>query len=277
MNDRTLLPEGASHELCATSLQYLGALDEAAELETALGDPHVAAQDAATATALRAALYHRCWDEHRGLLADNPEKTSFSQQTNMLGVLFGVVPPGAQKAVLQQVLALQPGQDDPRMTSASYYFRFYLARALLRAGMGEQYLDSLKPWRDLLPLHFSTWPEVPGDTRSDSHAWSAHPIYDLLTAVAGVEPAAPGFAGVRVAPHLGALRHVSADYPHPRGNIHLEYTLSAGKLTCSITLPPGVPATFSWQGTERPLQSGSNRFSLPATLQVTAAHLSRIH
>ena len=52
-------------------------------------------------------------------------------------------------------------------------------------------------WRDqavagLLPLHFSTWPETPGDTRSDSHAWSAHPAYDLLTLVAGIEPAEPG-------------------------------------------------------------------------------------
>ncbi len=49
--------------------------------------------------------------------------------------------------------------------------------------------SSLDPWRKLLPLHFSTWPEIPGDTRSDSHAWTAHPIYDLLTLVAGIEPA----------------------------------------------------------------------------------------
>src|ERR1039458_5384123 len=48
-------------------------------------------------------------------------------------------------------------------------------------GMGDRYLDSIKPWRDLLPQHFTTWPETPGETRSDSHAWSAHPIYDLLS------------------------------------------------------------------------------------------------
>ena len=52
--------------------------------------------------------------------------------------------------------------------------------------MADEYLDSIEPWRKLLPLHFSTWPEIPGDTRSDSHAWTAHPIYDLLTLVAGI-------------------------------------------------------------------------------------------
>ena len=79
------------------------------------------------------------------------------------------------------------------------------------------YLASLKPWRELLPLHFSTWPETPGNTRSDSHAWSAHPAYDLLTLVAGIEPSAPGFASVRVAPHLGDLRRCRRDFRILRG------------------------------------------------------------
>ena len=109
------------------------------------------------------------------------------------------------------------------MLSASYYFRFYLARALDHAGMADKYLDSIGPWRKLLPLHFSTWPEVPGNTRSDSHAWSAHPIYDFLTLVAGIEPASPGFATVRIAPHLGSLPSLTATYPHPQGEIKVEY------------------------------------------------------
>ena len=92
------------------------------------------------------------------------------------------------------MLAIEPGTAPDGVLSASYYFRFYLARALDHTGMSDDYLNSLDPWRKLLPLHFSTWPEIPGNTRSDSHAWTAHPIYDLLTLVAGIEPAAPGFA-----------------------------------------------------------------------------------
>ena len=115
------------------------------------------------------------------------------------------------------MLAVEPGTTPNGVLSASYYFRFYLARALEHAGMADEYLSSIDPWRKLLALHFSTWPEIPGDTRSDSHAWTSHPIYDLLTLVAGIEPASPGFATVRIAPHMGTLPSLKATYPHPEG------------------------------------------------------------
>jgi hypothetical protein len=70
-------------------------------------------------------------------------------------------------------MAIEPGTTPGGILSCSYCFRFYLARALDHAGMAGQCLASLKPWLDLLSLHFSTWPEKPGKTRSDSHAWSA--------------------------------------------------------------------------------------------------------
>ena len=157
---------------------------------------------------MRAGIHDKCWNAGRGLLADNPDQNVFSQQANILGVLYDVIPKEQQQEVLSKVLAIEPGTTPNGVLSASYYFRFYLARALEHAGMADQYLDSIEPWRKLLPLHFSTWPEIPGDTRSDSHAWTAHPIYDLLTLVAGIEPASPGFATRphRPAPGKVALR-----------------------------------------------------------------------
>ena len=143
-----------------------------------------------------------------------------------------------QQAVLRKVMAIEPGTTPDGVLSASYYFRFYLARALDHAGMADEYLSSIEPWRKLLPLHFSTWPETPGDTRSDSHAWSAHPIYDLLTLVAGIEPASPGFATVRIAPHLGALPSLKATYPHPQGRSKWSTRpRGAAGLDAKITLP----------------------------------------
>ena len=85
-------------------------------------------------------------------------------------------------------------------------------------------------------------PKSPGDTRSDSHAWSAHPIYDLLTLVAGIEPASPGFATVRVAPHLGSLHAVTANYPHPEGTITVEYHRNGTALDADVTCPASFPA-----------------------------------
>jgi hypothetical protein len=56
------------------------------------------------------------------------------------------------------------------LTVASYYFRFYLARAIDHAGMGDEYLKLLGPWKEMLRLGLTTWVETPEPTRSDAHA-----------------------------------------------------------------------------------------------------------
>ncbi len=248
-----------SGESCITTLEYLGALKNAADLEHALGDPVFAARDSQRAAHVRSGIYRQCWDASRGLLADNPDKAVFSQQANILGVLYDVIPAADQKPVLRKMLAIQPGTTPNGVLSASYYFRFYLSRALDHAGMADDYLQSIEPWRQLLKLHFSTWPETPGVTRSDSHAWSAHPIYDLLTLVAGIEPASPGFRTVRIAPHLGSLPSLTATFPHPNGEIRVEYRRTSSGLRASITLPAGLSGSFVYSGRSLPLHHGVNR------------------
>ena len=257
----------ASGESCVTTLEYLGALNDAADLEQNLGDLLLSTRDRNRAEHVRAGLYDKCWNPARGLLADNPDQTTFSQQANILAVLYDVIPPGMdhahQQAVLRRILAIEPGTTPGGILSASYYFRFYLARALDHAGLADQYLDSLDPWRQLLALHFSTWPEVPGDTRSDSHAWSAHPIYDLLTLVAGIQPASHGFATVRIAPHLGALNSLTASLPHPDGDIRVVYHREGEALDASITLPGHLTGTFEFHGRLFPLSPGLNHIKAP--------------
>ena len=252
----------AHDESCTTTLEYVGVLDNAADLEKALGDPLFASRYQTRAAHVRSGLLKKCWNASRGLMADNPDQKNFSQQSNILAVLYDVVPKDRQQDVLRKMLAINPG--DIRadgVLSASYYFRFYLARAIDHAGLADDYLHSLDPWRKLLPLHFSTWPEIPGDTRSDSHAWTAHPIYDLLTLVAGIEPATPGFATVRIAPHLGTLPSLTATYPHPEGLIKVAYRRQKSGLDAVITLPGKLTGTFMLNGRSWPLHPGENKLS----------------
>ncbi len=251
-------------ESCVTTLQYLGALNDAADLEKGLGDPHLAVRYQDRAAHVRSGLYEKCWNDSRGLIADNPEQKIFSQQANILAVLYDVIPKDRQQEVLRRMLAIDPGTTPDGVLSASYYFRFYLARALEHAGLADEYLNSIEPWRKLLALHFSTWPEVPGNTRSDSHAWSAHPIYDLLTLVAGIEPASPGFATVHIAPHLGSLTSLKASYPHPQGMIEVEYHRQGAGLNATITLPGTLTGSFVYEGKDWwPLKPGVNQIQAP--------------
>jgi len=258
---------------CTITLQYLGALDDAADLEQAVGDPVIARREKGEAESVRSSIYEDCWSEPRGLMAETPDKKGFSQQANILAVLYDVIPKDRQQEVMRKVLAIEPGTTPDGVLSASYYFRFYMARALDHAGMGDEYLGSIEPWRNMLALHFSTWPETPVDTRSDSHAWSAHPIYDLLTLVAGIEPASAGFKTVRIAPHLGDLGELKASFPHPEGLIKVEYhwkpehpdpSMRGGaSFLATIELPGALTGTFEFGGKSWPLKPGINRIEVP--------------
>jgi hypothetical protein len=80
----------------------------------------------------------------------------------------------------------------------------------------------------------------------------------MLTLVAGIEPASPGFASVRIAPHLGSLPSLKASYPHPQGMIQVEYHRNGQALDAAITLPGPLAGTFVYAGKTWPLKPGTN-------------------
>lgn len=248
-------------EQCIVSLFYLGALRQAADLEQALGEPVRAAPDRAAADRLREAIQRLCWSAERGLYADQPDKTSFSQHANVLAVLYDVAPKARQREVLERIVVPGKGIAAPEgITPTTYYFAFYLARAFDHAGLADRYPDLLETWRDLLRQNFTTWPETPDPSRSDSHAWTAHPTADLLGLVAGIRPAAPGFARVRIEPHLGSLQRLDAAMPHALGQIEARYRRSGQALDVTIILPPGLAGEFVLGTERRELKPGTNRF-----------------
>ena len=250
------------------ALQFIEALRYAAELEDVYG--HRARAEMYREAASRAAdgLRKRCWNEKFGLLADTPAQVHFSQHANILGIWLDVIPQAQQRSTLAELLSgsgARPKADAalPPMSQATYYFRFYLARALQHAGMGQEYAALLQPWRDMAALGLTTWAEQPEPTRSDSHAWSAHPNYDLLTLVAGIRPGSPGFRTVTIEPNPGALKRIRAAMPHPLGEITVEYATQNGSLEAGIRLPAGISGTLLWQGKNYPLHEGLQNFRLP--------------
>jgi hypothetical protein len=257
-------PDGGSTSM---ALQFVEALRNAADLETALGQPARAEAYRAAAERTVNAVKKLCWNKEYALFADTPAQTHFSQHANILAVWLDVVPPDQQQELLTRILSstdagFHTDRKIPPMTAATYYFRFYLARAIEHAGLGDRYLDLLGPWRTMVSLGLTTWAEQPEPTRSDSHAWSAHPDYDLLRIVAGIRPAKPGFAAITIEPHLGALQHVRASEPHPAGQIDIDLTRAPNETRAKISLPNGVPGELLWHGKSYPLHAGEQTVSL---------------
>ena len=249
------------------TLQFVEALRNAAEIEAFLGDSRLADDYRNAATRAAEAVRKLCWDDQYGVIADTPSHQHFSQHANILAVWLDVVAKKQQKDVLEKSLStsdegFHANAALPAMTAATYYFRFYLARAVSHAGMGDQYLQLLAPWRHMIDLGLSTWAESPEPTRSDCHAWSAHPNFDLLTIVAGIRPRTAGFETITIEPHLGTLKHVEASTPSPKGMVEVNYRRVSKGIEAEVTLPAGMSGALVWNGHETALREGKQKLTL---------------
>jgi hypothetical protein len=257
-------PQDADGGSALLTLQFIEALRDAAELESRYGSQERAQAYESRIRNASAALNAKNWDPNYRLYADTPAKKTYSIEANILAVWLDVAPRQEQAPILRRLLASDPraaaqfeGKPIPPMSAPTYYFRFYLSRALEHAGLGDMYLQQLGPWYDMLRLGLSTWAENPEPTRSDCHAWSASPNYDLLTLVAGIHPAAPGFRKVRIAPHLHGLHQLDATMAHAGGDIHTIYQLNGADWQATVTLPPGLDGELDWGTARHPLHAGT--------------------
>jgi hypothetical protein len=207
---------------------------------------------------LKRAAFDLCWDKNRGLLADTPEKKSFSQHANINAVLADVFSPVQAKEVMIRALA------DKELVQCSLYFRFYLHQAMKKAGLADRYMSMLDPWKSMIEAGLSTFAEVPDTarTRSDCHAWSASPNYDLTATVLGIVPGSHGFRKVRIEPRLGELNFAEGAVPHPRGMIRVEFRKTGGQFKGKVLLPEGLSGVFVYNKTMRPLRSGNNSIAV---------------
>ncbi len=249
-------PVDAAGYSAVLDLQLLLAYQYAAELEAELGMPAFADLYQQRADQLATTIRDRYWDADRTLFADTGDHDRYSQHANSLAVLAGLVPEADLPALGTRLLE----EDD--LAQASIYFRYYLHQALVRAGLGDDYLSWLDVWRTNLDLGLTTWAEdsdVAG-ARSDCHAWGSSPNVEFFRTVLGIDSASPGFGTVRIAPHLGDIEQISGEMPHPAGMISVSYDTVSGE--GRVTLPAGVTGTFVWKGKVTALVGGENVLGL---------------
>jgi hypothetical protein len=233
---------GCADGAAATSWLLAYALGLAAELEDWAGEPVLAARDRDLARRLAAGC-DACWDETRGRYRDTPAGTSTSEHAQILALLSGLVAPARAERLLRSLA------DDADLARTTVYFSHYLLEVGARFRRPQLIARRLGYWRDLPGQGFTTVPEAPEPSRSDCHAWGAHPYYHLLASVLGIRPAAPGFAAVRIAPLPGVLERAAGTWPHPLGDIRVELDGAHGR----VQLPPGLPGVLVLDGRELPI------------------------
>lgn len=243
-------PTSADGHSSIHDLEFVCALHELSQMEAGFGDAFYARKYSKMADSIVLSFREKYWDERRKMFANTTEKNSFSQHTNILAILAGVVKGDEARRLFRQI---EHNADIDHVTS---FYQYYLNEARLVAGLGDEYIENLDEWRNQLSLGLTTWAESPEPTRSDCHAWSASPNVELLRTVLGVRTGAPGFRKIIINPHLKGLHRVSGKVPHPNGEIGLFYEYGRS-LKATITIPEDAEAVFLWHGKEYPLHSGT--------------------
>ncbi len=266
-------PESAQSGSAIVSLHLAIALRDASFLMRSCGKSRNTLYYNRIANNICRNVYKRCWNPERGLLRDAEGVEKYSQHANIFGILSGAIPPGERAGVLERIAreaksSYAPHAPDDVM-EATFYFKFYLFRAMKMLGKGDMFLDSLDPWREMIDVGLTTFAENPEPTRSDCHAWSASPLYEFFATVCGITPASPGFGGVKVAPALGKLGCARAKMPHPKGEISVDFKrVGRDGISAKIILPKGVLGEFVWNGKSYGLSGGENSFEIPETSTV---------
>ena len=238
--------------------QTVLALRKAAELETWNGEPEMAARWNRAAEELKTSIDAAFWNQARELYSEDLAQTSFAQHAQCLAVLSGALDVEKSKALMQRVAASND------LAETTIMFRFYLMEAFAQTRMEKELWAQMPLWYQLPDWGFkTTWEEAdPNTSRSDCHAWGAHPLYHYSASFLGIRPSSRSFKTVHIAPLLGELQTARGEMPHPDGTIKLECARSNSALRADVTLPPNVSGTFEWNGAVHPLKGGAQTLEL---------------
>jgi hypothetical protein len=243
-------PDGVHGVSSVLNLQMVLVLRMAAELEEAFGDIELAQRNRKLADGINKTVIEKFWDESRGMIADDLEKKHFSEHAQCLALIGGSIDGPKREKAIEGLL------NAPDLARTTIYFTYYLFETYRMLGRIDRFFDRMGLWYDLKSQGFKTTLETPEPSRSDCHAWGAHPIFHYYASVLGIRPAAPGFASVRIDPQLGTLSHASGKLVHPKGFVTVDFAMESGKLTGTIELPEGVTGTLVCGGKSRTLKSG---------------------
>ncbi|MDQ0824359.1 alpha-L-rhamnosidase [Arthrobacter sp. B2I5] len=227
--------------------QAYSALVSTARLCGAAGEEDAAARYAAAARALAAALRTRLRVNGvmvDGLQADGTPSSHASQHATSFPLSLGISEPAHAAADAARIAGM--GMRQGPMTVHR------LVRALLGQGMTDAVLDLLtnkdQPgWAQLLDrgatFTWEAWDLADGSDYSQSHAWSAAVLKEILEHLLGVRFSVPGGNGVVIEPPLCRLEHARGSVPVGNGYVQAAWRRLGGQVELECTIPPGVTAT----------------------------------
>jgi hypothetical protein len=247
---------------------YVMALNQAADLAQALGQADQATSYRNGAAAIKRAVNDQLWDPQLGAYdASTSQRGTVVQDANVFAILSGIAAPARARAVdrvLTRALASPWGALDTASPAPSGYTQIvspYIGSFQLQAdfdtgqvaaGMG--LIKTEWGWMVGHDPQGVDWEKIPlggapQTMTSTAHAWSTGATSALTQYVLGVQPLAPGYARLLVAPHPAGLRWAQGRVPTPNGPVDVSWRAGRCRaFTLRVRLPRGPLALVGLPG-----------------------------
>lgn len=233
-----------------TALYYQGLKDGAAIARLA-GDTAKAAKYDNEARSLATTFNDELWDEDAGLYRDGKpfqnhqplvhylpadrDIVTHTDQVNIFAVLYGLASPERSREIMNRLLS------HPRLNVQPYFMGFAFD-AEAAVGLWDRYA-----WAQMQQWHLNTETKTfremwfNGDW---SHTWGGSPLVQMSSRVLGVTPGEPGYAVVRIAPHLAGLEWAKGVVPTPRGDVGVDWKQVPEGPQLTVSSPAQMPVVL---------------------------------
>ena len=236
-------PPGAKEgKSSIVNLIYYWTLKKAANLEEILGEDLLAEHLRRQSDALANNIKRLFFKNNTGLFSDDINAESFSEHAQCLAILSGLREGKEAEKLFENMLK------DDTLSETTVYFKHYLFETMKYMDRGDLILKNFDFWRELPEKGFKTVPEKPEPSRSDCHAWGAHPLFHMHVSLLGLRPTSPGFKTLEIKPSPGDLKNINSVTPHPQGIIECNLKFNDNCVSGSITLPAEISGVFYWRG-----------------------------
>lgn len=229
---------------------YYHCLQIMVNIATLIGRTNDAVTYAADANQIYKVYNSTFWNAGSQSYVDGVGTSHSAAHANFFPLVFGLVPPGNQAAVVNYIhsrIAANGGMPP------SVYGAQYMLEALFQAGDADTALDLMitngpRSWMDMInigsTLTDEAWNLADKPNEDWNHAWGAAAGNLIAGYVLGLQPLAAGFGQILIQPHLGqTLSYVSGIVPTIRGPVSISVTNAPGQFQLLVTIPGNVTAT----------------------------------
>ena len=240
------------------NLMYGLALLDGAEINEATGRSGLAQEYRERQKNIADQIQNLCWDAGRGMFREGPSCQEFSQHAQSWAVLNGMLSGEEARRVMRRTF-------EEKDVLRCYFSTCYeLFRACEKAGCYELTARQMDWWIKLLEEHCTTCPETPSNSRSECHAWSALPMYELISVMGGIRREAGSPARVEVCPHLDYVPNLEGGMLTEYGLVTFRYYPKDGGMQYELALPEGMEGSFRGaNGGSAVLRAGKNEIWEP--------------